>query len=206
MQGAVSSAVSSQPAQDADALDEPEAVSREDRDDVALALALVQSGAHGRAGGGCERGALWHRRHLRSRTARHRHRVAPGCAVRDGTRRCRSSSRRILWSPLPRSPSSPLLPSRLPKRRGRKGSVRRRLLRAARQMRRERLSCYSSPMRRVARLPLHCGGCGPARRGRSTSPSTTCAIRTHATRREYSDRPHLVLRSWSVSSRRHGVA
>ena len=45
MQGAVSSAVSSQPAQDADALDEPEepeVVSRDDRDDVALALALCE--------------------------------------------------------------------------------------------------------------------------------------------------------------------
>jgi len=46
MQGAVSSAVSSQPAQDADALDapeEPEAVSRDDHNDVALALALAQA-------------------------------------------------------------------------------------------------------------------------------------------------------------------
>jgi hypothetical protein len=46
MQGAVSSAVSSQPAQDTDALDEPEepgVVSRDDRNDVALALALAQA-------------------------------------------------------------------------------------------------------------------------------------------------------------------
>ena len=46
MQGAVSSAVSSQPAQDADALDAPEepaVVSRDDRNDVALALALVRA-------------------------------------------------------------------------------------------------------------------------------------------------------------------
>jgi hypothetical protein len=43
MQGAVSSAVYSQPAQDADALDEPEVVSRDDHNDVALALALAQA-------------------------------------------------------------------------------------------------------------------------------------------------------------------
>jgi hypothetical protein len=43
MQGVVSSAVSSQQARDANALDEPEVVSRQHHDDVALALALSQA-------------------------------------------------------------------------------------------------------------------------------------------------------------------
>ena len=57
-----------------------------DHDDVALALALCAGGAHGRAGGGCERGALWYRRHLWSRTARDRHRGAPIGASQGRTR------------------------------------------------------------------------------------------------------------------------
>ena len=126
-----------QPAQDADALDEPEAVSREDRDDVALALALVRAarsveqvvdvsaGRYGTAityGPGQRVTGIVLRRSAPSGTR---------------TRRCRSSSRRILWSPQLRSPSLPLLPSRRPKGRGRKGCVRRRLARAARLARRE---------------------------------------------------------------------
>ena len=40
-----------------------------------------RDGARCRAGGGSGRGSLWHRRHLWSRAAHSRHRVASGCAV-----------------------------------------------------------------------------------------------------------------------------
>ncbi len=170
MQGAGPSAVYSQPAQDADALDapeEPEVVSRDDhddRDDVALALALVRAartveqvvdvsaGRYGAAvtyGPGQRVTGIVLRRSTLSPTN-----DAPSLVV-EAHLVVATAAVTVLAAP----------PSPLPKRRGRNGSVRRRRARGGCRMLRERLSCCGSPTRRVASLPLPCGGCGPMSSG-----------------------------------------
>ncbi len=178
MQGAGPSAGSSQPAQDTDALDAldakaldaldaldaPGVVSREYHDDVALALALVQAarsveqvvdvsaGRYGTAvtyGPGQRVSGIVVRRPTPSAGS-----AAPSLVV-EAHLVVATAAVTVLAAP----------PSRLPKRRGRKGSVRRRRARGGCRVRRERLSSCASPMRRVASLPLPCGACGPMSSG-----------------------------------------
>ncbi len=188
MQGAGPSAVSSQPAQDTDALDAldakaldaldaldaPGVVSREYHDDVALALALVQAarsveqvvdvsaGRYGTAvtyGPGQRVSGIVVRRPTPSAGS-----AAPSLVV-EAHLVVATAAVTVLAAPPLAAPPSPLPSPRLPKRRGRKGSVRRRRARGGCRVCRERLSSCASPMRRAASLTLPCGACGPMSSG-----------------------------------------